>query len=186
MPLQTRFLSQLDVLSVRLLKLFQRRGGKIGRQLQRIVEPVAQDPDNVDLRHECIIKGPSVYINEDLENLIREYVAEVADIIQGVVEETTVGTYAIKHDPENKPEDIGIVIEGHIVLEELESAALAVAMLFGLALNLNYPPGIKNTCEVLQKLVMELECGTLSKKVQALKNRLSELLSLYMAYPLRT
>ncbi|KAF6716696.1 hypothetical protein FQA47_001122, partial [Oryzias melastigma] len=101
--------------------------------------------------------------------------AEDADIIQGAVEETTVGIYAIKHDPENKPEDIGMVIEGHIVLEELESVALAVAMLFGLfyALNLNYPPGIKNTCEVLQKLLMELECGTLTKKVQALKNRLA-------------
>lgn len=33
-PLQSRFLSQLDVLSDKLLKLFEKRGGQIGKQLQ--------------------------------------------------------------------------------------------------------------------------------------------------------
>uniref|UniRef100_A0A3P9MLF3 Uncharacterized protein n=1 Tax=Oryzias latipes TaxID=8090 RepID=A0A3P9MLF3_ORYLA len=63
-----------------------------------------------------------------------------------LVPEKTVGIYVVKHDSSNKPEDIGI----HWLL-----------------LNLNYPPGIKNTWEGLQKLVMELECGTVSKKVQS-------------------
>ena len=33
MPLQSRFLSQLDVLSDRLVKLFEKRGGQIIRQV---------------------------------------------------------------------------------------------------------------------------------------------------------
>lgn len=37
MPLQSRFLSQLDLLSDKLLKLFKNRGGQIGKRLQSIL-----------------------------------------------------------------------------------------------------------------------------------------------------
>lgn len=67
-------------------------------------------------------------------------------------------------------------MEGQQVLQDLDSVALAVAMLFGLmyALNLSYPEDLKYCFEVLQKIVMELEGTMLSKKVQVLKNRLCE------------
>ncbi|KAL3997111.1 hypothetical protein ACER0C_009767 [Sarotherodon galilaeus] len=146
MPLQFRFLSQIDVLSDKLTKVFKTRGGQIGRRLQNVLEPM----DDVDLVHECIIKGLCVYLNEDPSNLVTEYV--------------------------RSPEDIGIVIEGQRVLQDLDNCALAAAKLFGLmyTLNLTYPPELKYTFEVLQKLVMELEGNSLSKKAQVLKNRLYE------------
>lgn len=105
------------------------------------------------------------------------YILQAADeaLIQGSIEETTLGIYILKQrDASDKPDDIGIVLEGQIVLQELDNVALAAAMLFGLmyALNLNYPPELKYTFEVLQKVVMELEGNTLSKKAQVLKNRL--------------
>uniref|UniRef100_A0A671SP09 Uncharacterized protein n=1 Tax=Sinocyclocheilus anshuiensis TaxID=1608454 RepID=A0A671SP09_9TELE len=87
---------------------------------------------------------------------------------------TTVGIYVLKfHDGS---QDIGIVLEGQNFLQGLDNFALATAMLFGLmyALNLNYPPEIKYTFEVLQKEVMELEGCTLSKKAQVLRNGLYE------------
>uniref|UniRef100_A0A671KDS4 Uncharacterized protein n=1 Tax=Sinocyclocheilus anshuiensis TaxID=1608454 RepID=A0A671KDS4_9TELE len=74
---------------------------------------------------------------------------------------TTVGIYVLKfHDGS---QDIGIVLEGQNFLQGLDNFALATAMLFGLmyALNLNYPPEMKYTFEVLQKEVMELEGCTL-------------------------
>lgn len=92
------------------------------------------------------------------------------------IEETTVGIYVLKADCNPKPDDIGIVIEGQVVLQELDNFPLAVAMLFGLiyTLNLDYPRDLKYTFEVLQKIIMELEGTTLSKKAQVLKNRLYE------------
>jgi len=85
-----------------------------------------------------------------------------------------VGIYVLKS--QDRSEDIGIVLEGQKVLQGLDNFALATAMLFGLmyALNLNYPPEMKCTFEVLQKIVMELEGCTLSGKAQVLRNRLFE------------
>ncbi|KAI2647098.1 cAMP-dependent protein kinase regulatory subunit [Labeo rohita] len=89
-------------------------------------------------------------------------------------EETTVGIYILKS--QDRSEDFWIVLEGQKVLQGLDNFALAMAMLFGLmyALNLNYPPEMKHTFEVLQKIVMELEGCALSKKAQVLRNRLYE------------
>ncbi|CAB1438715.1 unnamed protein product [Pleuronectes platessa] len=117
-----------------------------------------------------------VYLNEDPVNLVREFVAEDEAIFEGAIEETTVGIYVVKHDATSQPEDIGIILEGQQILRDLNNVALAAAMLFGLmyAMNLNYPPELKYTFEVLQKVVMELDGNTLSKKTQVLKNRLCE------------
>ena len=92
------------------------------------------------------------------------------------MEETTVGIYIVKADATSKAEDIGIILEGQQVLQDVDNVPLAVALLFGLiyALNLNYPDGLKHTFEVLQKIVMELEGTMLSRKVQVLKNKLFE------------
>ena len=79
-------------------------------------------------------------------------------LTQETLEETTIGIYVFKQrDASNKPDNIGIVLEGQVVLQEMDNIALAAAMLFGLiyALNLNYPRKLKYNFEVLQKLVMK-------------------------------
>lgn len=93
------------------------------------------------------------------------------EAFQGSIEDTTVVKTG---DATSKPEDIGIVLEGQMVLRDMDNVAFGAAMLFGLmyALNLNYPADLKYTFEVLQKVVMELDSGTLSEKAQVLKNRL--------------
>uniref|UniRef100_A0A3Q1BX02 Uncharacterized protein n=1 Tax=Amphiprion ocellaris TaxID=80972 RepID=A0A3Q1BX02_AMPOC len=91
------------------------------------------------------------------------------------IEETTVGIYVLKAECNSKLDDIGIVTEGQVVLQELDNFPLAVAMLFGLIYTLNFDyPDLKYKFEVLQKIIMELEGTTLSKKAQVLKNRLYE------------
>ncbi|KAM9365953.1 uncharacterized protein KZ484_012071 [Pholidichthys leucotaenia] len=92
-------------------------------------------------------------------------------------EEELCSMYVVKPgDATRKPEDMGVVTEGQIVLRDLDNVAFGAAMLFGLmyALNLNYPTELKYTFEVLQKVVMEPDSDTLSKKAQVLKNRLHQ------------
>ncbi|KAL7849999.1 hypothetical protein SRHO_G00193480 [Serrasalmus rhombeus] len=128
-----------------------------------------------------VLHTPSFYLA--LEGFMRfwraqhtEKLLQAADeaLIQGSIEETTLGIDVFKQRDARREPDIGIVLEGQVVLQELDNVALATAMLFGLmyALNPSYPPELKYTFEVLLKVVMELEGTTLSKKAQALKNRL--------------
>jgi len=102
-PLQSRVLSQLNVLSSKLWKLIQKQGGQIGKKLPNTIDSMAQVKSNffscsyviewsmcfnnffvffeqdadVDLGQECIIKGLCVYLSEDPDNLIREYVVSI-------------------------------------------------------------------------------------------------------------
>lgn len=97
--------------------------------------------------------------------------------IDDAIEDTTVGIYVVKeHASSDEVDDIGIVLEGIKVLQDLDNVALAVAMLFGLmyVLNLNYPTDLRYTFEVFQKIWMELDGSKLSNKALALKNRLSQ------------
>ncbi|XP_054597980.2 uncharacterized protein [Nothobranchius furzeri] len=174
LPLQSRFLSQLDILSPKLLALYKKRGGQIGKQLQSIMDHMT-DEDDVDLGRESILKGLCVYLSEDHENLIRECVGDDEAAFGDSVEGTTVGIFTIKrHEAQPGPDDVGIVLEGHIVIQELDNVPLAFALLFELlyCLNTDYPHQLRYTFEVFQKVLMELDGASLSKKAQVLKNRL--------------
>lgn len=87
------------------------------------------------------------------------------------------GVYIIQNEgaePGDDPEDIGVLIEGVEVLCNLGDTAIACALLFGLiyCLNLRYPPELKCTFEVLQKILLKLDGQRLSSKTQFLKNKL--------------
>ncbi|XP_056222389.1 uncharacterized protein LOC130162641 [Seriola aureovittata] len=144
-PLQSKFLPQLDLHFDNLTRLFQTRGGQLGEKLKRVTTQIANSLDN---------------------NTINE-----------VIEDTTVGIYVVKeHASGDEVEDIGIVLEGIKVMQDLDNVELAVAMLFGLmyVLNLSYPADLHYTFEVIQKIWMELDGSKLSNKALALKNRLSQ------------
>lgn len=99
------------------------------------------------------------------------------------MEQTVMGVYVIQKEgvePGDDPEDIGVLIEGVEVLTGLGSIAIACALLFGLiyCLNLSYPPELKCTFEVLQKILMNLDGQRLSSKAQFLKNKLMGWISL--------
>ncbi|KAI5088003.1 sterile alpha motif domain-containing protein 3-like [Silurus meridionalis] len=74
----------------------------------------------------------------------------------------------------NSPKNIGIVIEGMEVITGLGDTARACSVLLCLTyvLNLDYPRQLKYTCEVFQKLFLELDDSKLSNKFQSLKSKL--------------
>uniref|UniRef100_A0A8P4K4J7 Uncharacterized protein n=1 Tax=Dicentrarchus labrax TaxID=13489 RepID=A0A8P4K4J7_DICLA len=90
------------------------------------------------------------------------------------IEKTTVGIYITRETPGNDFSDVGIIIEGVVVLQDLDNVAVATALLFGLfySLNMRYPSQLRYTFEVIPKVVMELDVTQLSRKAQSLKTKL--------------
>ncbi|XP_049333213.1 sterile alpha motif domain-containing protein 3-like isoform X2 [Astyanax mexicanus] len=174
-PLRSKFMQQLDYHSSQLMKVLPRKGGVAGQKIKNIFADVDKN-DAIETRRACVLKALIVYLNEDPENLIREYL-DVED--KQEMEQTVLGVFAVKKEgaePTDDLEDVGIVIEGVEVLRTLGNIANAVAILFGLmySLDLSYPTNLKYTFEVLQKVVMELDDKQLSRKAQVLKNKLFE------------
>uniref|UniRef100_A0A3Q4HIB0 Uncharacterized protein n=1 Tax=Neolamprologus brichardi TaxID=32507 RepID=A0A3Q4HIB0_NEOBR len=79
----------------------------------------------------------------------------------------TVGIYVSRDTPGNYSFDVGIIMEGVLVLKDLDNVAIAVAMCFGLfySVNMSYPSQLRYTFEVkVQKVVMGLDATQLSRK----------------------
>ncbi|XP_046706911.1 uncharacterized protein LOC124386909 [Silurus meridionalis] len=170
--LQSKFFSQLDVHSANLIKAYSKKGGFIGRRLKSIMTPMTQN-NSIDIGRECILKGLCVYLNEDPEKLVKEYMAD--DVSRDTaMKETVFGIYVVRHEGDeltDPPEDVGVILEGVTVLCELGNVPFALAILLALvySLNLCYPPEHKYTFEALQKIILELNGNRLSAKIQALK-----------------
>uniref|UniRef100_A0A8P4KHI5 Uncharacterized protein n=1 Tax=Dicentrarchus labrax TaxID=13489 RepID=A0A8P4KHI5_DICLA len=95
-----------------------------------------------------------------------------------LISQMRMGIYIIRVDGADPGEeiyaDVGVVLEGVEVLQNLRSVTLGCVMLFGLiyALTLSYPKDLKSTFEVFQKILMELDTIKLSPKLQALKMKM--------------
>ncbi|XP_078024484.1 uncharacterized protein LOC144463594 [Epinephelus lanceolatus] len=176
LPLQAKFLAQLDKYTANLLKVFSNRGGAAGRKIRLLMAPTAKSED-IDLKRDYILRGLCVYLNEDSDTLIKEYLNANHEEAERGIAQTTMGLYVIRKngaDAVDKPEDVGVVIEGVELLHNLQSVSFGWAMLFGLiyTLNLCYPQELKFTFEFFQKVLMNMDSKKLSPKVQTLKIRM--------------
>lgn len=89
---------------------------------------------------------------------------------------TPVGLLCIDEgNPQLNPSKVGIILEGHFVMDDLASLPQAFCILFGLiyALHLDYPKYMKNTFSFVQQVMLSLGKSQLAPKLQSLKNQLS-------------
>ncbi|XP_026006945.1 uncharacterized protein LOC113011612 isoform X6 [Astatotilapia calliptera] len=176
-PLLSTFFAELDQYAPRLMEIFLSKGGTPGKKIRGLMLAISKH-DNIHTRRACILKSLCIYLNEDYEKLLKEYLDTDSEA-KSCMEQTVMGVYVIQKEgaePEDDPEDIGVLIEGVEALTDLGNIAQACALLFGLiyCLNLSYPPELKCTFEVLQKILLNLDGQKLSSKARFLKNKLME------------
>lgn len=167
-PLTSTFMAQLDDNATKLTKGFRNKGGTSGWKITEIMVAIDEN-DTVTMRRTCMLKGLSVYLNEDPNSLIKEYLDVDFREAESEMEKTLIGIYIIKPEGERDhymAEDIGIIIEGVSVRRDLPDVATAVVLLFGLmyTLNVSYPFFLRYTFEFFQKVLMGLD----AKKVSTL------------------
>lgn len=70
--------------------------------------------------------------------------------------------------------DVALILEEHIVLQDLKDVPNAFALLMGLlyALNIDYPKELRYMFELLQKVIMNIGGDTCSSRVNGLRNKL--------------
>ncbi|KAL7890941.1 hypothetical protein AOLI_G00004170, partial [Acnodon oligacanthus] len=78
----------------------------------------------------CIIKGFCMYLDEDPEDLVQEYMDVTKAKTPKCHRENDGGGSMLPETPSSKSSDVGVILE--VLLHDLENVALAAALLFGL------------------------------------------------------
>lgn len=75
-----------------------------------------------------------------------------------------------------QPSGTAIILEGRIVMDDLENLPHTMCLFFGLtyALNLEYPQQLKYTFDFIQRVLLSLGHKSLKPKIQSLKNLLMQ------------
>ncbi|CAL8319210.1 unnamed protein product [Arctogadus glacialis] len=112
-PLMSKFMSELDHHSAKLSRVCLKKGGVAGRKIAEIMASINEN-DTIATRRACNLKSLAVYLNEDPEKLIKEYLDVNFDNAQSELDMTALGIYVIKHegaDASDPPEDVTRVLK---------------------------------------------------------------------------
>ncbi|KAL3061987.1 hypothetical protein OYC64_009997 [Pagothenia borchgrevinki] len=165
---------QLDSHLPQLTSVFQKKGGVVGQKLAKhlaILQKVNATSD-VNLKREAILKALFIHLGEDDGHLIREYIDIGGDDFTRDLQKSTMGIYIINKDG-GEPghyDDVGIFVEGLIILDNIGSVARACAIMLRVIYTLNME--LRYYYEFIQKVLLQMDGERLSPKVLGLKNKI--------------
>ncbi|XP_076738396.1 uncharacterized protein LOC143416758 [Maylandia zebra] len=80
-PLEWKFMAQLDMHSSQLIKVIRAKGGATRQKIANIMDTLDQTVD-INHRRECVLKALTIFLGEDADGLIKEYLDCGADDVQ--------------------------------------------------------------------------------------------------------
>ncbi|KAG5271941.1 hypothetical protein AALO_G00185920 [Alosa alosa] len=168
-PLEATFLGKLDHYTPQLLKVMRAKGGVAGSKICPILDTLCQ-LHSIDQQRDAVICSLMEYFGENNDELF----LKCQENDRSSQSQTMKVLLVYSQDDPVDPVDVALVIDGTEVLTKLENKTKACILLMGLiyALNLEYPPKLKNTFDAFQKIFLELEPKRLLNKVQTLRNKL--------------
>ncbi|KAK0131261.1 hypothetical protein N1851_034050 [Merluccius polli] len=119
-PLQSTFLGKLDQCTPKLLSLYRRKGGAVGKKLDETLDMLNEAciynsvvvDSNIESRREVVIRGLTLYLGENTGELIKDYQVTVQEAITTFV----LGIFVVSKARDGLPKQAGIAIEGAEVL----------------------------------------------------------------------
>ncbi|XP_051947140.1 uncharacterized protein LOC127618613 isoform X2 [Xyrauchen texanus] len=177
--LENDFYDVLDQHTPRFVSIFKSKKGNVGETLAELVQQIDSQKKDVTALRTLVLRGlpvllgddPSKFYNTCLAGDSDEAWAEVSVGVLTVISEDEPG---VPNDLHLDPVSTAIIIEGHIVMDDIQNLPHAVCLLFGLsyAVHLNYPKAMKNTFTFIQRVMLGLGEKKLPPKLQTLKNLL--------------
>ncbi|XP_041844077.1 uncharacterized protein LOC121641818 isoform X1 [Melanotaenia boesemani] len=174
--LKHEFYESIDRHSPRLLELFRSKRGNVGQLLTQISQQTNTTDPTAIRTH--VLRGLPIILGDNPTNFFKagfesddESFRDLDIGILLVEREDAVATSSHHLSPAS----LKIIIEGEVVMRDIEDLPKAMCILFGLtyALHLNYPKTMKLTFLFIQQVLLSLGHSDLKPKLQTLKNLLT-------------
>ncbi|KAI7812987.1 hypothetical protein IRJ41_013223 [Triplophysa rosa] len=164
--LKSTFFSYLDEYAPQMIKLYRVRGGAHEDDMKTLLDQF----DN----QATALEGLPLFLREKSEHFLKTCLPEenhTKGMKMGIL--TIVEDDVATIHSNTNVRCLSLVLEEHIVLDNVQDLPTAMALLFGLiyALNMNYPKELKYTFEMIQKVFIGLD-PQCSARVQSFKNKL--------------
>ncbi|XP_021325588.1 uncharacterized protein [Danio rerio] len=175
--LERTFLEKLDFYTPKLLALFEMKGGVAGIRIRHLLDSLSQQEDRLEDRRDVVIRCLLSFLGESAEELIEDHQDVSRDMIKDTFASHVMKIIVLSRSVEEEDasrSDVIIVIEGTEVLLGCKNLTNACLSLMGCiySLNLSYPPKLRNTFEVFQKIFLGLDALKFSPKVNSLHRKL--------------
>ncbi|XP_066497026.1 sterile alpha motif domain-containing protein 3-like isoform X2 [Hoplias malabaricus] len=174
--LKQDFYESIDRHSLRLIEIFQSKRGNIGQLLTHLSQQT-KTKEPTDIRT-LVLRGLPIILGDHPTDFYKACFDDSdesfhqLDIGILLVEQEGAVLSSSLH---LSPASLKIVIEGEVVMDNIQDLPKAVCILFGLtyALHLNYPKSMKNTFHFIQQVFLTLGHSELKARLQTLKNQLT-------------
>ncbi|XP_056606334.1 uncharacterized protein LOC130424571 [Triplophysa dalaica] len=177
--LQSEFFQELDRFLQRFLEIFKAKGGDVGCKLKKILQQVDNNKSDTNGRRTAVLHGLPLLLGEDPTDFYNtcfdcDDEEGLSSISIGILTVIPEDCESIPYSLHLDAASIALILEGKIVMDNLGNLPQAMCILFGLiyALNLEYPPVLKNTFDFIQRVLLSLGHKSLKPKLQSLKTLL--------------
>ncbi|KAJ4944983.1 hypothetical protein JOQ06_013522 [Pogonophryne albipinna] len=180
--LEADFFEALDEHTPCFIQLFKSKKGSVGQKLTELMQSINWVTPDVTEQRSVVLKGIAIVLGNDSNDFFKTCFDTTRD---EALSSVTVGVLTVlsEDSPQEGPSSmqlepisISIVLEGGIVMEEIQNFPQAVCLLFGLiyALHFDYPKCMANTLRFVQTVMLGLGTKTLSPKLLTVRNALLE------------
>ncbi|XP_051795138.1 sterile alpha motif domain-containing protein 3 isoform X1 [Acanthochromis polyacanthus] len=174
--LKQEFYESIDRHSPRLLEIFRSKRGNIGQLLTHMSQQTnTTEPTAIRTQ---VLRGLPIILGDNPTNFFKVGFESddddcFRDLDIGILlieREGTVFTSSLHLSPAS----LKIIIEGQVVMDNIQDLPNAMCILFGLtyALHLDYPKTMKLTFQFIQQVLLSLGHTDLKPRLQTLKNQL--------------
>uniref|UniRef100_A0A669BEH6 Uncharacterized protein n=1 Tax=Oreochromis niloticus TaxID=8128 RepID=A0A669BEH6_ORENI len=176
--LKQEFYENIDQHSPRFLELFRSKRGNVGQFrliCYSVSFPKTTDPTAIRTQ---VLRGLPIILGDNPSTFFKAGFESDADFFRDLdigilLTEREEAVLTSAQHP--SPTLLKIIIEGEVVMENIQDLPKAMCILFGLtyALHLNYPKSMKLTFLFIQQILLSLGHTDLKPKIQSLKNQLT-------------